>query len=1334
MSNVIKKCLTCGGTLVPNGRGVPTCEFCGRSYPDTGGFSHRLEEIANRRQLREFIQAEELCRKLKEEQPESSEVYWQTLLATLGVVYVQDGEVTKPTFFSYSYDDRDLIKDNVNYKNAIKYASSSDERRYYEGQAAELDNLLKDFFNLVAKEASYDIFISFKRTVTAKVGSEERLIDTDDYYKAKEIYEFLSKKYKVFFSPVSIGQDTGIEGEKYEPRILKALQTSQAMVLLGGKSEYLEAQWVQNEWKRYLYFISKGKKDKKSLVLGYERNMPSLPPALKDIQLPSFDWYKASYLKELESKLSFVRTSKGIKSALKERKINSNFATDAQFGIGYSGSRISISSKSNNTITLSADEDRRVVMADTELKGKRYKSAAEAYSAILAQNPSNAKAYWGRFKSNIKVYDDSGVPFTLLKSKLLSSEIFQDIDSAIDCSNDIAFSWKIVDLLISCIALDAPWAKRCIVYENIIKYLDDKRVRQVLEMLSDNIFRVVKTDVGLAEEIFESSRKLFFEENKKWAMDYMRKYADTLWRLKQYEIARKYYEELASVERDPEVYMQLLACRVETQDVTSTIFRLNVNPDDDASIKKPSELDLDEIIERVLICNNEAHNQQIATQVYALVLHQVTYNPKYAKPFIETVVSCLTQLNQEEQVITFLMTVAERFLQMKNFKQAKVYYNEVLRNDPNCSKAHWGLVLCANKVMDDNRLIKRRNRLTKSRKCKDSLHNAQTCATAAEFQHYSDILSGANKQYYDSPYTRKKVLYPNKQAYLFFTKKQRARKRSITALICIVFICLCAWFGYYVKGRIDNSFVLSLKYGESTGEISYVTAFVDRAIPKLPGELTIEGKDYMEFVGWFTEPDCQGTQVANAQGVSRLTQSNINNLFYPSEVTFPLYAGFQKKSYTVTFYNQDGTKVINTKQIVYGTPISEVAAQFYDNHPVLTWTTKLGGAAFNSFISGEMTLYARDYGVHVTYDSDGGEDVPSVVIAEGSEVSLPVLTKQYSEFVGWTYNGKLVDEGFTAPYNDITLVAEWRRTHYIVKFTSQGTTHTEVVPVGDSVNLYNPTRTGYSVDYWTDSSGKLTVRSSFVPESDINLSAVWKANQYHVSLNQTRGTQISATAKYVTYDSSFSLPVPSGAASGTETYTYKYGKGASKTNTLSFTKRYVFKGWYTAESGGVCVTDYTGRGSRWDISSDTQLYAQWTCLTQNFSQYTNLTVNEGSHSKGPTVYLSNLFGYSLSQLKSMGYSKVTVFMLPTLYEKDDGYQEMYLCNSTVYKDKLLWKETKIEHGSGSKDGSTWTHYYVTTVELSALTSDTLTFFFDANGSFSDTWVLTKMDAYFELSK
>ena len=818
----ITKCLQCGGDLKTNLKtGVPTCIYCGREYKDSvGSYSYDLQEIVNRRQMREFIQAEELCKELLHKQPESSEAYWQTLLSTLGVVYVQEEGRAKPTFFSYTYDDRELIQDNEYYKKAIMYARSSEDREFYRTKAEELDVLLKEFFNLVAKENSYDIFISFKKSTEAIVDGERRTIDTDDYIKAREIYDSLKDKYKVFFSPVSIGADTGIEGEKYEPRILKALQTAQAMILIGSRKEYLEAQWVENEWRRYQYFIQKGNKQKQSLILGYFRNMPSLPTALKDIQLPSFDMFKGNYLKELRDKLSFVRSSKGLKSVIGERKIKSDFkGEEGQFNFGYNVTRVEITGKGGNeSIQISATEERDMETAETMRKNGHFRDSIIVYEQILSKNPNNYRAYWGRFCSKIKAQNNDDVKNNIVFAR---EPDFSDFEQAIHCSSDVNYSWSLVDLLVESLTVKHEWSKQKLTFDILTKYLDDKRVIKVLSLLGNRYVACIKEGkIKQAEEIFGCARKLFVEENLSYNIDYMANYAKMLFQYKHYEIAQKYFEELSLARKKVDYYLHLLKCRIKTQTLSTAIFNLTINPSDDASQKKPSELDLDEIIERIIVCEFDEQLPEVRNEMLQTVLYQIQHNKKNAKNHIETIISCYTQLGATEIVEQYLFEISNKYIQINDFKTAKIYYNEILTHNTNCSKAHWGLLKCKLKAFDDADLAKYGKKLMKHQE----FNNATNCANNAEYEYYMTVYNGSKQL---------KSNRPNRKAYLAMTKAKRWFRNAVASILLLSIIGL----SIFTAVGIANPITYEVKDGQAT--ITGTGFFFDYVVD----ELNIENTD-----------------------------------------------------------------------------------------------------------------------------------------------------------------------------------------------------------------------------------------------------------------------------------------------------------------------------------------------------------------------------------------------------------------------------------------------------------------------------------------------------------
>ena len=795
----IKKCLECGevNSIKPHYKtGIPTCTFCGSEYrSNAAGFSQDLNEIVNSRNRRNFIEASERARDLIQQQPDCAEAYWQGLLADMGVVYVKDASgdgKSKPTFFRYSYDERDTITNNEFYKKAIELSSGRD-REIYEEKAAEIDGLLKIFFAQVAKEASYDIFISFKKSeVLHLADGGEQVVDTKDYLKAQEIYNHLKDKYKVFFSPVSIGQDTGIQGEKYEPRILKALQTSQAMILLGSKKEYLEAEWVANEWKRYQYFIDKGFKSKKSLIMGYDTNMPEMPLALKEKQIPNFDWYRAGYLGVIDRQIEFVKSSKGRKSAIKEKKI-------AEFGEeewgGFTLNTTNQPKRSGNSVPLNANAQTYLQIATDHLENGRWKEAKAEFEHVLSVNANNSKAYIGLIKVNLKQKTETG----LVQNAFLAKETeFEYFKKALEFAADETEYWYIVDILIGALKpnhaekKDVSWQQIEPIFDFVFDYLDEERIKRTIDVLMQQCYYYYakKRSVEVSERIFAKARTLFLESNKEYNLQILQNYAIDLFNNGFYNNALNYFCELAGVKKDEEAYLYLLKSKLKTKDLTTKKFNLPVREgeQEDSSTKKVKDLDYDEIIERILICTylnkqnlveeeqededangdlfadldsllnttkkpkkttkkgskkqaNNVVNTQIIKTLTEMVVYQINNNRANSPAFIDLIVGCLRQLDQEEVAKQFLFDVSEEYLVVKDFTNANKYYNEILHGDENCAMAYWGVVKSLLKASTDYQVFKKKEKLY-SEKVQVDYNKFLACASEEERKMAMDIYNG----------------------------------------------------------------------------------------------------------------------------------------------------------------------------------------------------------------------------------------------------------------------------------------------------------------------------------------------------------------------------------------------------------------------------------------------------------------------------------------------------------------------------------------------------------------------------------------------------------------
>ena len=623
------KCTQCAGELVPNRQGGYVCKYCGTVYHGVvEGYNEEIEEIIKLRQMREFIKAEEACELLLKTQPENSEAHWQMLLTRYGVVYVEEEGKYKPTFFSYPGSDHSSILKDEHYLSACKFAVNDSDLGRYKEKGDELDKLLKAFFELMKKEKPYDIFISFKKSERVKVGDRERVVDTNEYKKACEIYDHLKDKYNVFFSPVSIGKDTGIEGEKYEPRILKALNTSMVMILVGFSEDNITAQWVQNEWRRYLYQIDKGAKKANSLIFVYEKNM-WLPAALYSRQMPNVDCYNSKYLEQLEKKIQpLVKSSKGLASLIATKKVNTNFEENEEFGYA-SSPRVTIGGTASKvSVKISPTEERDLDEGENRLTHGKWKLAEVEFNNIIARNDKCDKAWWGLFKTKIKAKTDAEVPTQILKAP---QKVFTEIATPLlreKASTELGL--KILDIFMQSFDLMPAWNTCATLYNFIVDFLDADRIKKMLQVLGKMCAHYIELgDTKTSEIIYNQATRIFIEEVKEDTLSFISFYATELWQHHHFKLSTKYFELLAGQKRSSDIYLKLLSSRFKATDITTAIAKITVPEEDvDSSKKKISELTEAELLERLVVCdkNEREEAETKGYSVYRVVMPSFKIN------------------------------------------------------------------------------------------------------------------------------------------------------------------------------------------------------------------------------------------------------------------------------------------------------------------------------------------------------------------------------------------------------------------------------------------------------------------------------------------------------------------------------------------------------------------------------------------------------------------------------------------------------------------------------------------------------------------------------------
>ena len=279
ITTTVIRCGVCGAALSGSGN-TYTCEYC-------GNVSHRgnpalEDELATANALREcsrFDEAQAMYKQIvkKYKEHDLSEVYWNLLLCEQRVMFETNerGEHF-PSFYAIVSDD---VTDSPYYECALSQAMkhAPDRIAIFEKMAEKMASAKQLYARIRESEKPFDVFVCFKKSKMDGSGAQ-----TPDTELANDLYNEFCKSYKVFFSERTL-RDVSVRD--YEPNIYYALYTAKVMLLLCSKKEYLEAQWVKNEWSRYAAFAQNPATGKTIIPIFLEKFTPEdLPAVLQGYQ------------------------------------------------------------------------------------------------------------------------------------------------------------------------------------------------------------------------------------------------------------------------------------------------------------------------------------------------------------------------------------------------------------------------------------------------------------------------------------------------------------------------------------------------------------------------------------------------------------------------------------------------------------------------------------------------------------------------------------------------------------------------------------------------------------------------------------------------------------------------------------------------------------------------------------------------------------------------------------------------------------------------------------------------------------------------------------------
>ncbi len=143
----------------------------------------------------------------------------------------------------------------------------------------------------------------------------------------------------------------------------------------------------------------------------------------------------------------------------------------------------------------------------------------------------------------------------------------------------------------------------------------------------------------------------------------------------------------------------------------------------------------------------------------------------------------------------------------------------------------------------------------------------------------------------------------------------------------------------------------------------------------------------------------------------------------------------------VTFDSNGAELVVSTVTLLDGSLIPTPPSPTLAGHSFLGWY--LGDVLWDfssQKVTEDITLVAKwAVGRLVTFNSNGGESVPSVIVVDGSKLQAPAVPNypDYT-FLGWYLGDVLWDFENNVVSSDIILTARWKSNYYTVTFNTDG--------------------------------------------------------------------------------------------------------------------------------------------------------------------------------------------------------------------------------------------------------------------------------------------------------
>ncbi|MDE6059859.1 MAG: toll/interleukin-1 receptor domain-containing protein [Clostridia bacterium] len=717
-----EKCPTCGGRLdwssaelAKDGRLYVECSRCHNKYSDgSGEWSPKvqaiLEQATSKYRQGAFEDAIEDLEIAIQTSPNCHEAYWYSLLAKNGIIYEKDNGF-KPTCNRANFDS---FYEQDDYKNAVKYAPEH-MQKFYKEQADVVEQIRKEIIALVEKEEPFDIFLSFKKT---EINSNQ---PTPDMMYANNIYNDLSKKYKVFYSEKSLKA-----GTNFEPTIFRALQSAKVFILVCSKGEYANAVWVKNEWSRYLRMMGDGLKKPETMTIVYPDTFPSSSMPIKLTKIQGIRYNDRNYDKQMEE---FINRSFA-KYPSENNIVRKTFSAVKNFGPKKEmDASLQIQRKEFVGKQVDVNDAAIITMAKRYLEQSNFYGAGQLCKSVLLKNPYSAAAKLYMLYSDEGLRNDSEyvngyksrVNCIKWLDEILQSctdkEIFQKIIDIVKAICDKAIADKNTDVIVESFNLVAQWAPE----------KDVDSIRNTLLNFSRSVIKQSITNNDLATSIFNCVLRTYNDnEVEKYArMNY--EFARCLHDVRLFDDALPYYNKSLELIDDSQCYFDRLLCMNGLVKLTDRVKAKTVEEKELENILKFADASEGITQKKCPTCGGKlkmtSENTYECSRCYNtysggasarmrmqtdLVNFALVQGYEGAFEIATKVFDYVIQFVPQDDIARnkkYLVPFADMLLTMGQYDLSKSYYGPMINIDDLCHEAHWGMLKAEHRCRSDRALL-----------------------------------------------------------------------------------------------------------------------------------------------------------------------------------------------------------------------------------------------------------------------------------------------------------------------------------------------------------------------------------------------------------------------------------------------------------------------------------------------------------------------------------------------------------------------------------------------------------------------------------------------------